>query len=384
MRFRTMFPVSYTSYQRFTACLLHVCYSSYMRHQRGYVYEASGSFFVRYYSSGAQRSHRLCSKDHKFYSRTCRPVKMLADEFMQTVNAGKGPNVKDLTVADFWRETYQPFTVENLRHSTVYGYRHVWAQHLEKHFGTVTLREYRTHMGSAFLTGLSKTLCRSTVQHIRSLASGIFSHAVNLGLIESNPWHDVKVLGKSRPPGDTAHYTLEEAENIISALVEHPDCQTILALACFTGLRPGEIQGLRWSDIEEDWIHIRRSIVRGKEGGLKTASSTASLPLIAPVKIPLALWRQKAGDNERVFPRDLKTLVKLTIAPTLRAKGLQWKGLYAGRRGAATVLTELTGDALAAKELLRHSNIGVTQQKYVKKIPEALLRGMKLLEAATK
>jgi len=110
----------------------------------------------------------------------------------------------------------------------------------------------------------------------------------------------------------------------------------------------------------------------------------ASLPLITPVKIPLALWRQKAGDNERVFPRDLKTLVKLTIAPTLGAKGLQWKGLYAGRRGAATVLTELTGDALAAKELLRHSNIGVTQSKYVKKMPEALLRGMKLLEAATK
>jgi hypothetical protein len=33
------------------------------------------------------------------------------------------------------------------------------------------------------------------------------------------------------------------------------------------------------------------------------------------------------------------------------------------------------------KELLRHSNIGVTQQKYVKKIPEALMRGMRLLEA---
>jgi integrase len=307
---------------------------------------------------------------------------MLADEFMQTVNAGLGPNIQDITVSDFWRETYQPFTVENLRHSTVYGYRQVWSQHLEKHFGTTTLREYRTHMGSAFLTKLAKTLCRSTVQHIRSLASGIFSHAVNLGLIESNPWHDVKVLGRSKAPKDTAHYTLEEAENIISALVDHVDCQAIMALACFTGLRPGEIQGLRWSDIEEDWVHIRRSIVRGKEGELKTANSLASLPLIAPVKIPLALWRQKAGDNERVFPRDLKTLVKFIIAPTVRAKKLEWKGLYAGRRGAATVLTELTGDALAAKELLRHSNIGVTQQKYVKKIPEALLRGMKLLEAA--
>jgi len=352
-----------------------------MRHQRGYIYKASESFFVRYYASGTQHSHRLCSRDkNKYHSRTCRAVKMLADEFMQTVNRKVG-NVRDVTIVDFWKDTYQPFTVENLRHSTVYGYRFIWAQHLEKHFGKMTLREYRTHMGSQFLTSLSKALCRSTVQHIRSLASGIFSHAVNLGLMESNPWHDVKVLGKSRAPGDTAHYTLEEAENIISALVDHPDCQAIMALACFTGLRPGEIQGLRWDDIDEEWVHIRRSIVRGKEGGLKTASSTASLPLIAPVKVALALWRQKAGDNERVFPKYLKTVIQVTIVPALQKKGVEWKGLYAGRRGAATILTELTGDALAAKELLRHSNIGVTQQKYVKKIPEALMRGMKLLEA---
>jgi integrase len=353
-----------------------------MRYQRGYVYKASDAFFVRYYAAGKQVSHRLCSKDDKHYSRTCHAVKTLADEFMRTVNAGKATNVQDVTVVDFWKDTYQPFTVENLRHSTVYGYRFIWAQHLEKHFGKTTLREYRTHMGSAFLTDLAKkNLCRSTIQHVRSLASGIFSHAVNLGLIESNPWHDVKVLGKSRAPRDTAHYTLEEAENIISALVDHPDCQAIMALACFTGLRPGEVQGLRWDDIDEEWVHIRRSIVRGKEGGLKTASSTASLPLIAPVKVALALWRQKAGDNERVFPKYLKTVIQVTIVPALQKKGVEWKGLYAGRRGAATILTELTGDALAAKELLRHSNIGVTQQKYVKKIPEALMRGMKLLEA---
>ena len=39
---------------------------------------------------------------------------------------------------------------------------------------------------------------------------------------------------------------------------------------------------------------------------------------------------------------------------------------------------------LGCQKLLRHSNIGVTQSKYVKKMPEALARGMKLLEAATK
>jgi len=104
-------------------CILAVV--PHMRHQRGYIHEASGAFFVRYYSSGNQVSYRLCSKDDKYYSHLSRS-EATRDDFMQTVNTGNAPNAHDITVADFWRETYQPFTVENLRHSTVYGYRHVW------------------------------------------------------------------------------------------------------------------------------------------------------------------------------------------------------------------------------------------------------------------
>jgi len=137
MRFRKVLTRLYCGYQRFAAYLLDICYVPNMRHQRGYVYEASGAFFVRYYSSGNQVSDRLSSKENKYYSCTCREVKMLRDEFMQTVNAGRVGNVvRDITVVAFWTQIYQPFTVESLRHSTVYGYRHIWAQHLENHFGT--------------------------------------------------------------------------------------------------------------------------------------------------------------------------------------------------------------------------------------------------------
>jgi hypothetical protein len=41
-------------------------------------------------------------------------------------------------------------------------------------------------MGSQFLTALAKKLWRNTLQPIRSAASGIFTHALNVGLIESN------------------------------------------------------------------------------------------------------------------------------------------------------------------------------------------------------
>src|SRR4029077_12429885 len=240
--------------------------------------------------------YRLCSKDDKYHSRTCKPVKQLAADHMKPVNATTAP-VNEQTITAFWEKTYLPFAEENLRASTVHGYKQIWGQHLKTHFGPMPLKDYKTHMGSLFLTSLAKTLGRHTIQHIRSLASGIFAHAVNVGVIESNPWHDVKVLGKMIEPGETEHYTVEEAENIISALVEHVDCQLIVALAFFLGLRPGEIQGLRVEDIDSvpdeqglRWIHIRRAVARNVVGETKTTSSVASLPLIAPVLIPLNLW----------------------------------------------------------------------------------------------
>lgn len=369
------------------------------RFQQGYIHEAFGAFHVRYYQTEndngklvrKQKSHRLVAKDDKHYSRTCKAVKLLCEDFMRTVNTQEPSQPRqDVSVAQFWEKTYLPFAKENLRVSTVHGYEKIWEQHLKLHFGEMTLKEYRTPIGSQFLTALAKKLGRRTLQHVRSLASGIFTHAVNVGSIESNPWHDVKILGRIKAPNGTAHYTLEEAENIISALVEHVNCQLIMALAFFLGLRPGEIAGLRWEDFDTEWVHIRRSVWRGIAGPTKTPESVASLPLIEPVHIPLMLWREKCGnpsegwvfESNRGKPADLHSIVNRIIIPAVRGKGLEWKGIYAGRRGAGTILTQLTGDALAAQQILRHKNLAVTTGYYVKQIPEAGLNGMRLLEAA--
>jgi len=364
------------------------------RYQTGYIFSTSTTFFLRYYTTElvdgqprrVQKSRRLCAKDTVYHSKTCKAVRQLAAGVLAEVNGQTAPVVNQ-TVADFWDTIYLKFIEENLRHSTVWGYEQIWEQHLKGHFGTTLLRDYRTATGSLFLTQLAKTLGRHTLQHIRSLASGIFTHAVNRGVIETNPWHDCRVLGKTIEPGETQHYTLEEAENVISALRCHLDGQVVMALAFFVGLRPGEIQGLRWEDIADGWVHVRRSVVRNIVGETKTSGSVASLPVIAPVKTVLALWWEKQGrptdgwvfPNSKGKPRDLRTTVN-KIRPILEKAGLPWKTLYAGRRGAATILTELTGNAVAAKELLRHRNLAVTTAKYVKAVPAALLEGMRLLE----
>ena len=369
------------------------------RHQSGHIFEsASGAFHVRYYTTEivdgqpkrVQRSHLLCHKDDKHYSTKCKAVKLLRDEFMRRVNVSQA-NEQDMTVADFWEQRYLPFVQANMKASTVRGYLQIWNQHLKHHFADMTLQSYRTHVGSSFLLSLTKTQGRRTLNHIRSLASGIFTHAINEGRLESNPWHDVRILGKVKPPKGTEHYTLEEAENIISALVDHVDAQLVVALSFFVGLRPSEIAAVRWEDFDRASVNIRRAVVNGIVGTCKTLESVATLPLIDQVLVPLQLWRQKCGnptegwvfENKNGKPMDLKDMIRRIIRPTLKTAGLEWKTLYAGRRGAGTLLIDLTnGNYAAAQELLRHKHMSTTLQFYKRQTESALTNGMKALQAA--
>jgi integrase len=373
-------------------------------HQLGRIYEASGKFYVQYRvvvnGKRVQRSHFLCTKDDRHRSKADRSVKLLRDEHMLGVNAQQAeqsPN-RDMRVVDFWEKVYLPYCEEIVQltgkprktPSTVRGYKQIWRQHLKSHFGNLTLQEYSPHMGTAFLDSLTSDQGKATLRHIKACATSLFKRAVNKQHIKVNPWHDVQMPDDAVESAPTLHYTVEEAEDIISALVDRVDCQLIMSLACFLGLRPGEIAALKWEDFDGENVHIRRSVVRGIVGTPKTKESIASLPLIDRVRIPLELWRQKSPDTSGwVFPSvnntpiDLHNLVARVIRPALEAKELVWKGMYAGRRGAGTAIIALTnGNAAVGQALLRHKNMSSTLTFYKKQIPAADLRaGMKLLEA---
>ncbi|MHB8218181.1 MAG: tyrosine-type recombinase/integrase [Candidatus Sulfotelmatobacter sp.] len=367
------------------------------RYQRGYIYEASGAFHVRYrleeivdgVPGRKQYSKKLCEKA-KGLTPASRSVRRLCDEFMATINAqvpGQ-PAPADTTIAGFWELTYFPFVQENLKPSTIHGYNQVWNQHLKKHFGNMTLREYRTPMGSQFITHLSKKYQRRTVSHIKNLASGMFTHAVNTGNVETNPWHDCKVLGKTKPFKQTKHYTLEEIENVLNALVGRVDCQLIMALCFFLGLRKGEVAGLQWGDIDAEMLHVRRAVTRFAVDTPKTKKSLRSLPLIQPVKGLLLLWRAKCKpeqvwlfQNERGTSQDLDAVAYKVIVPALTKEKIEWKGFHAGRRGLGTVLRKITGNSTAGRDVLGHEDDEVTKDHYEGALPEVALMGLKMLEA---
>src|SRR5258705_8194928 len=283
------------------------------RHQTGSVVEIGNAFHVRYWSNGikkdgmpgrVQRSERLCNKDTQHYSADCKPVRMLRDKAMLKVNARQSSAQHDIFIADYWKTIYLTFAEKNLRASTLHGYKQIWSQHLAPHFAEIRMRDYTTGMASRFLTGLAEKYSRRTLNHIRSTASAMFSHAMNLEYIAANPWHGVKILGKVRDSAGTAHYTLEEAEAIINALIDRTDAQLVFALAFFMGLRPSEVAGLQWGDFDGRQIHIRRACVRGHVDICKTPESAAPLPVIKPVTDLLTAWRGQCAKTSEgwMFP----------------------------------------------------------------------------------
>ena len=78
---------------------------------------------------------------------------------------------------------------------------------------------------------------------------------------------------------------------------------------------------------------------------------------------------------------NLDNLSKRVVIPLLKAAKLEWHSFYSLRRGVATTLRGLTHDSLAAKGLLRHSNVSTTERHYIKDVPENTLQAMILLEA---
>ncbi len=267
-----------------------------------------------------QRSERLCPKDNRHHSRKCKPVQTLAATVMEGVNAlaGTMPDA-DVTIVDFWEQTYLPHIERSTKASTIHGYKAIWRQHLSAAFAGINLRDYQTHHATRYLTTLAeRRLGPKTIAHIRSLASGMFRHALRLNRITVNPWRDAGSLSPVKKPDGTHAYTLEEAEAISNALFDHPPAELVFCLAAFLGLRPGEISALKWTDIDADWIHIRRAAWRSIVDTTKTEESVASVPLIEPVKSMLSAWKvQSAGEwlfpNRSNKPMHLFSLAKYLL-----------------------------------------------------------------------
>jgi len=135
-------------------------------------------------------------------------------------------------------------------------------------------------------------------------------------------------------------------------------------------------------------LNVRQSIWRSHATEPKTAESCNPVPVIDPLRTLIVELRMADGNPEvgpilRNYagkPLNLDNLAKRIGRPILLAAGLKWHGWYALRRGIATLVNPVEKDAMAAKGLLRHTSVIITQKHYIKEVPETTRKAMEKIE----
>jgi len=192
------------------------------------------------------------------------------------------------------------------RPSTVRDYRNTVRLYLLPAFGEdVAVEDITVTNVDAYRARLVADghLSDRTINKSLVLLHGIFKRGQREHGLTGNP-----AAGAERQPyrrsGDFQVLDPSEVAQLAGAAESDQDA-ALFTVAAFTGLRLGELLGLRWSDIDftRRLVHVRRSYVLGREDTPKSGR-VRSLPLIdqaARALDGLSRREEFTGDDDRVF-----------------------------------------------------------------------------------
>jgi len=350
--------------------------------QKGQIFQRHRAWHLRYRSEGKQKSQRLAPFCDQY--RTVKSVRHLADEILQPLNEGRQP-AGPQTLQHFIEATYLPYAKNHKRPSTYRGYINLYNAQIAGRIGGMKLGTFRTVDGQRLLDRIAyeTKLSRRSLTHVKSLLSGIFSFAKRMGALDANPMEDTEIP-RGQPNGKTHAYTLKEVETILAALKDTP--RIAVMVAAWTGLSLAELRGLKWEDIEENQLTVKRTYWHRVEGPPKTEARGNAVHLLPQVLSAFAEHRKENPHTVYVFegpqgiPLDLATLGSKHIKTTLKGTGVEWHGFHALRRGLGTRLFANGVPIETVSAILRHGSVHVTRAHYVKSLPETTIAAMQKLE----
>lgn len=366
------------------------------QHQRGYIFLKSGSWYLRYrqYEPQADGSSKLvqrCRKlaDNQGPYRSKKAVRVLAGEFLAPLNNGTTTIASCMSVAEFWDKEYLPHVTESLKPSTVCGYKQDWKKHLNNRL-LMPLRDFHTVDCQRVLQEIAqeRAYASSTLHDLKCLMSGIIRYAIRTGRINgTNPVREA-CIPRGNPRQETYAYNLQQIREIMEVMPLRE--RALIAVLGFLGLRRGEARCLDLRNYDGAFLRIESSAWRSCVTSPKGKVGTGTLPVIPTVARVLAEYLAIAKPKKYIFenvkggPANIAYWINTVIRPKLAEAGIPWYGLHAFRRGLATNLFELEVEDKTIQVLLRHSNVRVTREHYIRNhaVDPRSIAAMEALETA--
>jgi integrase len=266
------------------------------------------------------------------------------------------PQTKFEVFALNWESTILPKSMKPSTQSTT---RSQIRKHLIPAFGSIALSNLTAEPLQRFVA--ESTLSGKTVRNLIGTLRIMWGTAKTWGLVEHDPFKGWKLPRRTKPT--VRYFTAEEMRLIIETAPE--PYKTFFWLAAETGMRGGELCGLRWEDVDSNKgiVQVRQSAWRGNIGTPKTTTSERTFAISVALAGRLAVMR---SNSELLFhgrtgrPWDTNLVVKRKLHPLLRKLGIERAGMHAFRHGNATVLDQANVPAKVRMSRLGHADLETT------------------------
>ncbi len=291
------------------------------------------------------------------------------------------------TYATYWLEDY----IKPLRRQSTYErYGDLLKRHVFPKIGKRPIAEIkRAEIRNLIVSKKKAKLSRSMICLIRDVISGPMGYAVDEELIPGNPVTGIlKRLQLERDKRITVEPMNEqEVELFLGTCFRHYREHWEFFLCAFrTGMRLGELLGLKWSDIDwnQKFIRVQRSYKRGRFDKTKTGKArrvdmsdqlAAGLNQLLTARKKEALKAGLSEPVETVFHRDGKPIeqnhIRRVYKRVLVKAGIREMRLHDIRHTFASLLLSRGESPVYVKEQLGHSSIKITVDIYGHLIPSS-------------
>ena len=285
---------------------------------------------------------------------------------------------------DKWMDEYMIFTIKE---NTIKGYRSQIDHQIKPFIGHKQLASLTTADIQKFYNKIKKegrvhphpihghVLSDSMVRKLHMMLHEAMEVAVRERYIVRNPTDNTTIPKKTT----TEKQVLDDSQlnRFLEAIQCEPYWHDFFYVEVMTGLRRGEICGIKWSDIDfnEGTLCIKRSVSTKEGGGVsigETKTDAGVRTIIMPPSVATLLWKKRSDAiNEWVFPhytnpsdplhpssayKKLKTLLKRLELPLLRFHDL--------RHTFATQATDGGVDPKTLAGILGHTDASFTLDTY--------------------
>ena len=246
------------------------------------------------------------------YGKTRQEVHNKMTDLLNNLQKGIITNPTEMTLAE-WLDFYMlEYKKQYVKPTTYNNYTVKVKNHIKPAIGHYKLKALRQDIIQKFVNSLSdKGLAPSTVIDVFKLLSNALETAVDDGLIVRNVANRVK-LPKTTKPQITVLTQEQQNAFVEQAKVTYMGVVYIFDLC--TGMRLGELLGLKWQDIdfEQNQLHIKRILRKVKDpdnpeehwhlefGTPKTPTSERIIPLNeTAIKVLADVWEQQEKNKEK-------------------------------------------------------------------------------------